>query len=608
MPPNIVLLISEDFSPFTGAYGDTLACTPNLDRLASDGTQFLSAFCTSPVCAPSRFSLLSGLYPHTCGPANQMQARAHLPVELPTMPELLMRAGYYCTNSFKEHYNCDVDSSRIWHESSRAAHWRNRPAGMPFFASFAELVTHESALFHEQPARVQPADVSIPAYLPDTTAIRADMARYYSAVDQLDRGLGGVLAQLEDDDLTESTVVIWTSDHGGVLPRSKRFCYDEGLRVPLVVRVPTRWSHLWPWSRGDKVSTAVSLIDLVPTILHFAGVRSPEHIQGRPLNIDRTADATFGYAFSGRDRMDERYDTVRTVRDERYRYIRNYAPHRPYGQHYAFAWNARGYQSWEAEHRANRLDSISERFWETKPVEELYDTWSDRDEVANLVGFAEHAKRLDAFRTILDRHCADVYDSGFIPEGSSAEGYHAARDPGLYPVSAVQQLARLAVHRDAALIPRFVAALDENNELLRYWGAQGLLLLGKESQPAAGSLSAHLDDPVPFVRVAMAEAYAWAGGHPVAADRLICLAGPDHDWRVRLAAFNALTYLPEPACSALAVAEAAQDDDNEYVRGAARYLCLLLREEYTPDAQIFDMARHSATSNNRPKNGDESAQ
>lgn len=206
--------------------------------------------------------------------------------------------------------------------------------------------------------------------------------------------------------------------------------------------------------------------------------------------------------------------------------------------------------------QVNPTDSISERFWETKPVEELYDTWSRPRRGCEARRARRAHKRLDAFRTILDRHCADVYDSGFIPEGSSAEGYDAARDSRPYPVSAVQNWRA----------SRFTAIRTLFHGLSPLW-------MRTTSSCATG---------VPFVLVAIAEAYAWTGGDPVAVDRLINLAGPDHDWRVRVAAFNALTYLPEPACSALTVAEAALDDDNEYVRGAARYLRLVLGRSTRP--------------------------
>ncbi|MFF9571026.1 sulfatase-like hydrolase/transferase [Streptomyces sp. NPDC014685] len=179
------------------------------------------------------------------------------------------------------------------------------------------------------------------AALPDTPEIRADFAHHYDAMATMDSHLTDRLRELESAGLAEDTIVFCYSDNGGVLPRSKRYCYDEGLRTSLIVRFPAKWQHLAPRPPGSVERGAVTSVDYAPTVLALAGVDIPHHIQDKAfLGAHRPEPAR--YAFGGRDRMDERYDMVRTVRDDRHRYLRNHTPYRPWGQHQAFAWNARG--------------------------------------------------------------------------------------------------------------------------------------------------------------------------------------------------------------------------------------------------------------------------
>ncbi|MFC0038560.1 sulfatase-like hydrolase/transferase [Actinomadura rayongensis] len=585
--PNILWLMSEDCSPHGAAYGDVLGRMPAIDRLAREGVLFEQAFCTAPVCAPSRFSLITGVHAASHGPAQHMRAVSPFPDALDTYAELLREAGYYCTNNAKTDYNTDLDKDAVWDESSATAHWRDRPDGAPFLAVFNPMDTHESALFHEPVTTVSPEQVRVPEFLPDLPEIRADLARYYTAIEKVDRVFTRLLRELEEDGLWEDTVVLYSSDHGGVGPRSKRFCYDEGLRVPLVVRVPARFAHLSPWRPGERVTTAVSHIDLAPTLLSLADVRVPASMQGRPL-LGRAAEPPAGLAFGGRDRMGERYDFVRTVRDERYRYLRNYAPHRPYGQHVAYMWMARGYQAWEAAHLAGTLDEPTDRFFRPKPAEELYDLAEDPDETHNLADDPRHAERLATLRDLLDAHLLRVNDNGFIPEGSPLQGYGPSREPGAYPLREVMALAATAITRDPANLATFVTALTDAHEVIRYWAAQGLLMLGADAAPAATALETALDDPSAHVRIAAAEAYGLAVDGPRGVVVLAQALSPEHPPPIRLQALNALVYLGTDAALAEDGLTAAADADHPGVRSAARYLLLRLRGDYTPDTVVFD--------------------
>lgn len=598
--PNILWIMSEDFPPRTGAYGDPLANTPNLDSIADDGVLFENAFCASPVCAPSRFSIITGVYPWSMSPGQHMQAKATVPDDVRTYAELLREAGYYAINNAKTHYNSDIDEQAIWDDCSLSAHWRGRPTpDTPFFAAFMPQPTHESALFHEKIGPVSPNAVDVPAYLPDNDAVRSDIARYYSAIEKLDSEVGQLLDELRADGLYDETIIIWTSDHGGVWPRSKRFVYDEGLQIPLVVRIPEKWRALSPWAPGERVDTAVGQIDMTPTVLALAGIKAPAHMQGAAL-FGADVDEPAGVVFGGRDRMDERWDLMRTARDNRFRYIRNYAPDLPWGQHYAFPWLAKSWQSYEQEHLAGTLNEVQDAFWGDKPAEELYDVVADPDEVNNLIDDPVHDADAKRMRALVDEHMLAVFDNGLIPEGSFIEGWHSSRDAQAYPLRRAMDVAATAIQRDPAAIPHLVEALADDNDIIRFWGARGLVMLREKAAPARDALRAALTDPSAHVRVATAWATLYAGDRDAAVAALLAHLDARQPWQIRLLALNALTYAPTPVIEALPAVEALHDDDQQYLRGAARYLHLVLRDEYTPDAKdVFDvttfMARLPAT-------------
>jgi arylsulfatase A-like enzyme len=584
--PNVLWFISEDNNPFIGAYGDPVARTPAIDRLAADGIRYETAYSAAPVCAPSRFALITGMYAESCGPAHHMRASGKLPSAVRGFPEYLRAAGYYTTNNAKTDYNAPIDLAATWNASSAQAHWRDRPAGAPFFAQFTTLATHESQLFTTTPLTTRPEDVRVPAYLPDTPTIREDRARSYDNMARMDAQLAARLAELEADGLAEDTIVFYFGDNGGALPRSKRFANDNGLRVPLIVRIPEKWRHLAPGGPGSVVESPVSCVDLPATVLALAGLPVPAHMQGRPFLGRRATPRR--YVFGQRSRMDERYDLQRTVRDDRYVYIRNYMPHRPYGQSMGYMWQQRGYQEWEQRHLDGELDVVQERFWDEKDAEELYDIQRDPDQVRNLAGSHRHRDELQRLRRALDEHILETNDNGFIPEGSPLEGFDESRAPGAYPLRRVLRLAELAIERDPGNLGELVDALDDANEAIRYWAAQGILMLGAAAEPAVPALNARLaGDASAQVRVVAAEALARLGhtGRSVAylAETLDTHADP----RVRLLAINALTYVGVAALPYLPVVERAATSTDEYVRNAGRYLRFVLTGTYTPSSPVF---------------------
>ena len=553
--PNILWLVSEDNNTLLGCYGDPRARTPTLDKLAREGVLYENCF-AQPVCAPSRFTLITGMYAVSHGPAHQMRAIGKIPSWLKGFPTLLRKAGYFTSNNAKTDYNSPILIEETWDESDKSAHWRNRPSPtQPFFSVFNHEVTHESCLF---PAKdlplgftpTDPAAVRIPPYQPDTPEMRADWARYYDHLALLDGQIAAKLKWLADDRLAENTIVFYYSDNGGVLPRSKRFLQESGTHVPLIIYFPPKWRHLAPAPSGSRIKEPVSLVDFAPTVLSLAGVAIPDYMQGRAFAGPAKA-APNEFVFLTRDRMDERYDMMRSVADARWLYIHNYRPDLPYVQPLEYMFRSRSYQSWARLAQEEKLTPATAQFWSEKPTEELYDRLSDPDSVKNLAGDAAHRATLDRMRAALKQRVLEVKDNGFLPEGSALEGYDASREPGSYPVDQVFALANLASARDAASLPEFTKALEDPCDPIRWWAAQGCTMLREQSVPAEAALRKRLDDPSGAVQVAAAEALARIGKTTVALPVLErWLRNSDSPW-FGLQAANVLDRLGESARPAL---------------------------------------------------------
>lgn len=435
--PNILWISAEDLSPDLGCYGDSYARTPALDRLASQGARYTHAFATTPVCAPSRSSIITAMYPPSIG-SHHMRSKAVPPAGVKAFTETLRAAGYYCTNNSKTDYNFEAPPANrpppsVWDESSPRAHWRNRPdKSQPFFAVFNLTITHESQIrtddetFARNTARLtaadrhDPARAPIPSYYPDTPAVRRDYARYYDLITAADYQVADLLAQLEEDGLADETIVFFWGDHGRGLPRAKRWPYDSGLRAPLIVRHP---GVIAPGTVSDEL---VSLHDLGPTVLSLAGLEIPAHMQGQPF-LGARRRAPRSYVFGHRDRMDEAYDMVRTARDKRFRYIRNFQPGKPYAQYidylelmptmkelrrlYKDHMNALSPQYRRALTREQLLFMAPE-----KPEEELYDLTTDKDEVRNLARDPKYRSVLVRMRAEVERWMKQIGDLGSVPE------------------------------------------------------------------------------------------------------------------------------------------------------------------------------------------------
>ena len=292
--PNILWITCEDISPYLGCYGFAQAVTPNLDRLAEMGIRYTHAYANAPVCAVARSTLLTGLYSVTTG-THQMRTRTQLPAEIPAYPLILRELGYYCANNSKTDYNSNYEYEKhsLWNETGNEAHWKNRPEGAPFFAVFNITVSHEGQLSEEairgylergqipEEPRINPEDITLPPYHPDLPEIRTDWARFNDLITLMDQMVGERLRELEEAGLAEQTLVVFNSDHGGQLARSKRFIYNVGTQVPLIVYLPEKWAHLADQRAGNVDDRLVSFIDFPKTFLSMTGAEIPDLMQGR---------------------------------------------------------------------------------------------------------------------------------------------------------------------------------------------------------------------------------------------------------------------------------------------------------------------------------------
>ncbi len=557
--PNILWLTSEDHGPHMGCYGDSFATTPNVDALAAKGMLFKRAWSCGPVCAAARTTIIAGMYPPSTG-GEHMRSMTEMPKGTKMYPQFLREAGYYCTNNSKEDYNLKKPEG-VWDLSSGNAHWKNRKDGQPFFAIFNETCSHESQLRKRPHVAIHdPAKVRVPAYHPDTPEVRQDWAQYYDQVTLADASAGKRLKELEEAGLAEDTIIFYYADHGSGMPRNKRWPCNSGLQVPMVVYFPPNWKHLAPkeYGAGVKSDRLVSFVDLAPTLLSIIGVQPPEWMQGHAFaGKFQTEPQPFIYGFRGR--MDERIDTVRSVTDGRFVYLRNYMPHLSQAQHVTYQFETPTTRVWRKAFDEGKLTPEQSVFWkEPKAAEELYDLQSDPDEVHNLAASSEHAETLAKMRTAQENLALKIRDVGLLPEGEMhqrAEGttpYDMGHDEKLYPLARILKAAGNASSMKPDAIADLKAGFADTDNAIRYWSAMGILMRGKAGVEAARQeLTKAARDSSTYVQVAANWALAKHGNdydRPAALTKLVNLANwSQHNVFTAMSALNAIGDLGDKA-------------------------------------------------------------
>lgn len=552
--PNILWIVSEDNSPFIGAYGDEFATTPHIDKFAKRSVLYENAFASAPVCAPARSTLITGVYPTAMG-TQHMRSTNPIPSQIRFFPHYLREAGYYTSNNSKKDYNT-VDQPEAWDESSNTASYKNRKPGQPFFSVFNIFISHESSL-HKPVDQLHhdPDLVPIPPYHPSTPEMKKDWAQYYDKMEVMDARVGEILQELEDSGLAESTIVFYYGDHGGALGRSKRYMYESGLLVPLIIHFPEMYKHLTPSSAGTSTARMVSFVDFAPTVLSLAGLSIPEYMQGHAfLGEQQTVPQRYTFAFRGR--MDERIDMVRAVRDEQFRYIRNYMPHKIYAQYIEYLWRAPSMRSWEKAFLEGKLNEVQARFWKTKPVEELFDVKKDPHNIHNLALDPNFEKVMNRMRKENRKWMLQVRDVGFIPEAMILEKsktttlYEYGRS-NEYDLKNIIETAEMATKGEVKFLSKLIRKLDDPDPVIRFWAATGCAILGTQSKPALDKLVKLTEDPEIAVRIVAAEALYGLGQTDIALETLTS-GLRSANLMARVQALNVMEVMGKDAVPALA--------------------------------------------------------
>jgi N-sulfoglucosamine sulfohydrolase len=531
----------------------SLATTPNLDRLASKGIAFTNAWSTAPISAPSRSCLITGLYATSLG-TQHLRSEVVFPSQLRRLPELLKEQGYFTSNRDKTDYNFPADGM-FDHWSSEMTPWRHRKEGQPFFSFINIGPSHEGTvnnintykeltkdlspeLFHD------PAKVKLPPYYPESPETREIWAHYYDMLTVLDKNVGSFLDSLKKDNLMDETIIFFIADHGFGMPRYKRWLNKTGMNVPLIVHVPEKYRHLIKdFVPGSLNSELVSFIDMAPTVLSLAGAEIPGYMEGRPFMGNAVSEKR-KYAFGARDRADDMVEMSRSVTDGRYIYIRHFMPHLPYIQPgYIYSDEKEAFKALRKLHTEGKCNTEQEKLWNPKPIEELYDLESDPAETNNLATNPTYAEAKEKLKSTLHAWMLDNKDLGLLAEpeymirGSQSSPYEYARYSGKYKVDKILQAAEMV---GVASETELSAKLPDQESGVRYWAIMGLRQYSIVDKNTLKALEKALEDESPSVQIVAAEALCHFGKPAKAVPALGKWVQDDRPWLALQAARNIL--------------------------------------------------------------------
>ena len=520
--PNFVFLVSEDNSiHYLKHYGAKFGSMPNVEKMAEEGLTFNHAFSNAPVCSVARSTLATGILAPRGGFQYHRKAEtATLPNGVLPWSAILRDSGYFCANNRKQDYNFKYNGTQPWDESSNKATWRNRPnQDMPFFYMQSMAQSHESSLhfnqaFMEKENTTTPVtEVELHPYHPDTPTFRYTHALYHDRMSVIDNLVGSELKKLKDDGVLEDTFIFYFGDHGGVLPRSKGYAYESGLHVPLVVRIPANFKHLVYHKKGTRTDGFVSFIDFGPTLLNLAGLKIPEFMDGNPFfgkGINRKVlakrDETFGYA----DRFDEKYDMVRTLRQGKWKYIRNYQGFYPDGLQNNYRYRMLAYKEWRKLCKDGELNEVQQQFFFPRPAEQLFDLSKDPHEVKDLSIDPAFRKKLMEMRLKLSNKVKEINDLSFYPESFMVD--KALLNPIAFGKKRSVEIARLVDIADLALLPfqkvenQLKEVLSSGTEWEKYWACLVTAGVGGQAKSLNIFLSDLMKHPNLMVRLRAVEA------------------------------------------------------------------------------------------------------
>ena len=505
--PNVLWIVIEDASPHIGCYGETAISTPHLDQLASEGVRFANALVTAPVCSPSRSALATGMYQTTIGAHNHrsgnLTAKAggneayyasyDLPASTPLVSHLFRAAGYFTCNGQgpAARRPGKTDYNFVSSAAYDGADWR-AAGDQPFFAQI-QLRGGKS-----RPQGVPVGAFDLPPYYPDDALYRQDWAAYLSSWVQVDQQVGRIVADLQRAGVYEQTLICLITDHGVSHIRGKQFLYDEGVRIPMIVRFPNQ-------QHAGTVRDDLALqIDLAPISLAAAEIPIPEHLQGE--NLFASSYEPREFVFAARDRCDETIEMIRAVRTARYKYIRNFLSFRPHLQFNQYKDNKPIVRRMRSMHADGQLEALQSTFFSVpRPTEELYDLVADPFETNNLAGDAAHNTTMVRLRAALYQWMVDSHDPGLIPEPILEElgqqygsKLAAMRQPELHAL--IPRLIGVVAAGEQQQTQAVREAMSAASGSERYWAATWA---GVNRDPGAVAALRRLsNDPVPTVRVA----------------------------------------------------------------------------------------------------------
>jgi N-sulfoglucosamine sulfohydrolase len=505
--PNILWLTSEDNNiNWIGCYGNPHAKSPNIDKLAAEGFQYMHCYANAPVCAPSRSTWITGVHALSMG-THPMRSRYDIPHKtIKYYPDLLKDAGYYVGNARKTDYNIGGRSDNSPWDTMKTD-WKKLKEKQPFFMVINSTKSHESRAFgNVSNTKHSPENVRLAKYHPNIPVIRQNYAHYHDQILKMDADIGASLKALKENGLAENTIVIYNSDHGGVLARSKRFLFNSGTHCPLVVRIPEKFKHLRPGKPGTKVDKIVSFIDMTKTWLKLCGAKTPDYLQGKVFLGEAQEDRKYHVSFRGR--MDERCDNVRAIRNNKFLYIRNYMPYAPWGQHLNYLWKMEATQAWENHHKAGKTDKITGRFFNTKPMEELYDTSKDPDNVNNLINNPEYKTIIAELSQAMSDWQLKNHDSALLPESEMVKRaadnnmtiYEMVRNPKLYNAAAYLETSAIALENNPANASKLYDKLKDTDGGVRYWAMVGCFLIADKGSVDLEVIKKSLQDSSHEVR------------------------------------------------------------------------------------------------------------
>jgi len=429
--PNILWIYLEDTSPLIGSYGTALIATPNIDKLAEQGTLYNNAIMPVPVCSPVRSSIITGVMATTTGAHNHHSSRTpesaiYLGEHIKTIPEVFKKAGYFTFNNGKDDYNFNYNRKDLYDQEYMVHPLYGKkgvdipfseiPINQPFFGQIQLSGGKEIFKADFKTSVKTPMDrskIELPPYLPNHPAIVEEYANHLDAIQVTDAKLGGIMKDLNNNKLLENTIVFFFSDHGMRLTRHKQFLYDGGLHVPLIIADFRKDKAI---KIGAVNEDLVSGLDLGTSALALADITIPDHMEGK--NIFDTIAAPREYVISTRDRCDFTIDRIRSVRSKKFKYIRNFMTDRPYLQStYMDVQGVEFVTVMKQMHMDGKLNEMQDKFLSNeRPSEELYDLITDPFEIDNLAKDPKHSKTLATYAGILENWIAETDDKGQYPE------------------------------------------------------------------------------------------------------------------------------------------------------------------------------------------------